>query len=65
MIMSTFYRIRRGSSPVEKLAHWEQHRHRIGQTMLQMRERADFDASRYCIEYYRSQRELLRMAPVL
>lgn len=33
--------------------------------MLQMRERADFDASRYCIEYYRSQRELLRMAPVL
>jgi hypothetical protein len=33
--------------------------------MLQMRERADFDASHYCIEYYRSQRELLRMAPVL
>jgi hypothetical protein len=33
--------------------------------MLQMRKRADFDASRYCIEYYRSQRELLRMAPVL
>ena len=48
-----------------KLAHWEQHRHLIGQTMLQMRERADFDNSRYCIEYYRSQRELLLMAPVL
>ena len=48
-----------------KLAHWEQHRHLIGETILQMRERADFDASRYCIEYYRSQRELLLMAPVL
>jgi len=48
-----------------KLAHWEQHRHLIGQTMLQMRERADYDTSRYCIEYYRSRRELLLMAPVL
>src|SRR5215475_14299552 len=48
-----------------KLAHWEQHVHLIGQTILQMRERADFDASRYCIEYYRSRRELLLMAPVL
>jgi hypothetical protein len=48
-----------------KLTHWEQHLHLIGQTILQMRERADFDASRYCIEYYRSQRELLLMAPVL
>jgi hypothetical protein len=33
--------------------------------MLEMRERADLDASRYSIEYYRSQRELLLMAPVL
>jgi hypothetical protein len=48
-----------------KLADWEQHRHLIGPTMLKMRERGDFDASRYCIEYYRSQRELLLMAPVL
>jgi hypothetical protein len=49
----------------QKLTHWEQHLHLIGQTMLQMRERADFDASRYCIEYYRSRRELLLMVPVL
>jgi hypothetical protein len=48
-----------------KLPNWEQHRHLIGHTILQMRERADFDASRYCIEYYRSQRELLLMTPVL
>jgi hypothetical protein len=48
-----------------KLLHWEQHRHLIGHMMLQMHERADLDTSRYCIEYYRSQRELLLMAPVL
>jgi hypothetical protein len=48
-----------------RLFHWEQQRHRIGPTMVQMRERTDFDSSRYCIEYYRSQRELLLMAPIL
>src|SRR5215467_565824 len=35
-----------------KLAHWEQRSHLIGPTMMRMRERADFDFSRHCIEYY-------------
>ena len=68
-ITPTLYRFQRRSGPVEfarrKLAHWEQHRHLIGQTILQMRERADYAASRYCIECYRSRYELLLMAPVL
>jgi hypothetical protein len=32
---------------------------------MQMRQRADFDFSRHCIELYRNQRELLLMAPIL
>jgi hypothetical protein len=47
-----------------KLADWEQHRDLIGPTMLKLRERRDFDKSRHCIEYYRSQRELLLMVPI-
>ena len=47
-----------------KLADWEQHRDLIGPTMMEMRTRGDFDPSRPCIEYYRSQRELLLMAPI-
>jgi len=47
-----------------KLADWEHHRDLIGPTMMEMRKRGDFDPSRQCIEYYRSQRELLLMAPI-
>src|SRR5436190_134301 len=47
-----------------KLADWEQHRDEIGPAMMEMRGRSDFDASRHCIEYYRSRRELLLMAPI-
>jgi len=48
-----------------KLADWDQHREMIGPSMMRMRERRDFDPSRPCVEYYRSQRELLLMVPVL
>jgi len=47
-----------------KLANWERHRDQIGPTMMQLRGRSDFDRSRHCIEYYRSQRELLLMVPI-
>jgi hypothetical protein len=47
-----------------RLADWEQHRDLIGPTVMELRGRSDFDGSRHCIEYYRSQRELLIMVPV-
>jgi len=47
-----------------KLANWERHRDQIGPTMMKLRGRSDFDRSRHCIEYYRSQRELLLMVPI-
>jgi hypothetical protein len=47
-----------------KLANWEEHRHLIGTIMTELRGRPDSDPSRPCIEYYRSQRELLLMASV-
>ena len=49
----------------QKLADWEHQRHMIGSTMMGMRKRKDFDSSRPCVEYYRSQRELLLMVPIL
>jgi hypothetical protein len=49
----------------QKLANWEQHRHLIGPSMMRLRERTDCDASRLCIEYYRSQRELLLLVPIV
>jgi hypothetical protein len=48
----------------EKIADWEAHRDRIGPAMEALRRRPDFDPTRPCIEYYRSQRELLLLAPV-
>jgi hypothetical protein len=48
----------------QKLPNWEQRRHLIGPSMMRLRERTDYDASRVCIEYYRSQRELLLMVPI-
>ena len=49
----------------QKLPDWEHHRELIGPSFGRMRERRDFDASRPCVEYYRSRRELLLMAPSL
>ena len=47
-----------------KIDDWEEHRDRIGPTMESLRQRPDFDPSRPCVEYYRSRRELLLLAPV-
>lgn len=49
----------------QKFSDWEHHRQMIGPSIMRMRERNDLDLSRPCIEYYRSQRELLIMAPIL
>jgi hypothetical protein len=48
-----------------KIGDWEEHRDQIGPVMARLRDRKDLDVSRPCIEYYRSQRELLLMAPIL
>ena len=48
-----------------KIADWEKHRSEIGPTMMRLRDRKDLDVTRPCIEYYRSQRELLLMVPIL
>jgi hypothetical protein len=42
-----------------KIDDWETYRDRIGPTIEALRQRPDFDPTRPCIEYYRSQRELL------
>jgi hypothetical protein len=47
-----------------KIRNWEENLHLIGQIFEELSERPDFDSSRPCIEYYRSQKELLLMAPV-
>ena len=47
-----------------KIADWEKHRSEIGPTMMRLRDRKDLDVTRPCIEYYRSQRELLLMVPI-
>lgn len=53
----------KASQPVDP-ADWEQHRDLIGPTVMEMRGRSDFDSTRHCIEYYRSQRELQLMVPI-
>ncbi len=47
-----------------RIAHWEANLHLIAPAFQALRQREDFDNTRPCIEYYRSQRELLVMAPV-
>jgi len=51
--------------PENKMANWAQHRDEIGPTMMRLRGRSDFAPSRPCIEYYRSQRELVLMVPIV
>jgi len=47
-----------------RLSDWENNLHLIGPTFETLCRRSDFDPSRPCIEYYRSQKELLVMVPV-
>ncbi len=47
-----------------RIPNWEDNLHLIGVTCETLSGRSDFDPSRPCIEYYRSQTELLVMVPV-
>jgi hypothetical protein len=47
-----------------KIPNWETNLHLIGSAFETVRRRDDFDASRPCVEFYRSRQELLLMAPV-
>ena len=47
-----------------KIPNWETNLHLIGSTFETLQRRDDFDASRPCVEFYRSRQELLLMAPV-
>lgn len=47
-----------------RISNWEEQLHLIGPAVEDLRRRPDFDPSRPCIEYYRSQQELLIMVPV-
>jgi hypothetical protein len=47
-----------------KIPNWEANLPLIGTTFETLRRRDDFDASRPCVEFYRSRQELLLMAPV-
>lgn len=48
-----------------RILDWEQHLHLIGPTIQALLSRTDVDTSRPCLEFYRSQKELLVMVPVL
>jgi hypothetical protein len=54
-----------GRYAVGKITDWERHRDAIGPTVLALRGRSDFDATRPLIEFYRSQAELRLLAPVV
>jgi hypothetical protein len=47
-----------------RLPNWEDNLHLIGPAFETLCRRSDFDPSRPCIEYYRSQKEPLVMVPV-
>ena len=47
-----------------RIPNWENNLHLIGPTFEVLCRRSDFDPSRPCIEYYRSQKDLLVMVPV-
>ena len=56
--------IPRGRYVRRKIPNWETNLHLIGSTFETLQRRGDFDASRPCVEFYRSRQELLLMAPV-
>lgn len=47
-----------------RIEHWEENLRLIGLSFEDLRRRPDFDPTRSCVEYYRSQKELLLMVPV-
>ena len=47
-----------------KIENWEENLHLIGTSFEELRRRPDFDPTRSCVEYYRSQKELWLMVPV-
>jgi hypothetical protein len=47
-----------------RLPNWEDNLRLIGPTFETLCRRSDFDPSRPCVEYYRSQKELLVLVPV-
>ena len=47
-----------------RITDWEAHRDQIGPTAADLVSQPDYDPTRPLIEYYRSQRELLMLAPV-
>ena len=47
-----------------RILDWEEHLDLIGPTFQALLRRPDVDRSRPCIEFYRSQKELLVMVPV-
>lgn len=54
----------RGRYVRERIPDWEKNIPLIGVTVERLRQRPDYDPSRPSIEYYRSQKELLVLAPV-
>lgn len=48
-----------------RILDWEQHLDLIGPTIQALLRRRDVDTSRPCLEFYRSQKELMVMVPVL
>jgi len=55
----------RGKYVRRRIPDWMQHLDVIGPTMQALLRRPDVDPSRPCLEFYRSQRELLIMVPIL
>ena len=47
-----------------KIENWEENLQLIGASFEELRRRPDFDPTRSCVEYYRSQKELVLLVPV-
>lgn len=47
-----------------KIESWEEKLHLIALSFDELRQRPDFDQTRSCVEYYRSQKDLLLMVPI-
>ena len=57
--------LRGGKYVRRRIVDWERQLDIIGPTIQALLQRPDADPSRPCLEYYRSQRELLVLVPVL
>ena len=58
------WKIPGGSYARRRIPDWEENLQLIGPTFEALCKRSDFDSSRPLVEYYRSRKELLLMAPV-